>query len=253
MKRTNALRRHQLSSFLEDTMQARDLWIGQTTRRGLIRAALAIAAVIGPTAAHAAACADFTDVDDTVVGALFCQNVEWIKNRGVTAGCSSATLYCPGDPVSRLAMAAFMNRLGNALTPVRLAIETTGAIDLDASPVVCQTADFTAVNFPRTAYADASLSGSASSDATFAADLAISIDAGATWTNLNTNPNRGSAPAGGWGNASDVGTRDLAVGQVARFGLRMTRGGVAGSAGLTDSRCQMRVLIYSRTGSTSPF
>ena len=39
------------------------------------------------------------------------------KNRAITTGCTSTTLYCPTDNVSRLAMAAFMNRLGDALTP----------------------------------------------------------------------------------------------------------------------------------------
>ena len=217
-------------------------------------AAVAFVSAITPTAAQAAPCAGFTDVDSTVVGASFCQNVEWIKNRQVTLGCTSATLYCPNDPVSRLAMAAFMNRLGNALTPVQLAIDASpGVIDLDATPVVCQTGDFTVANFPRTAYADVSLSATAASDATFAADLAMSVDFGTTWSNLNTNPNRGTALAAGWGNASDVGSKDLSVGQVVRFGLRMSRGGVAGAADVTDSRCQLRVLIYSRTGGASPF
>lgn len=44
-------------------------------------------------AATAAPCAGFTDVDDTVVGASFCQNVEWLKNRQVTLGCTSVTLF----------------------------------------------------------------------------------------------------------------------------------------------------------------
>src|SRR5688500_10440980 len=89
------------------------------------------------SASHAAPCAGFTDVDDAVVGAGFCQNVEWLKNRQITLGCTSVTLYCPNDNVSRLQMAAFMNRLGNALTPVALTdTEAPGPIDLDAAPVV---------------------------------------------------------------------------------------------------------------------
>ena len=65
-----------------------------------------------PTA-QAAPCAGFNDVDDTSV---FCANVAWMKNRGVTQGCA-AGLYCPNDPVSRLAMAAFISRLDRVLTP----------------------------------------------------------------------------------------------------------------------------------------
>jgi hypothetical protein len=70
--------------------------------------------------ANAAPCAGFTDVDDT---SAFCPNVEWMKNRGITLGCAPG-LYCPSDPVSRLAMAAFMNRLGTYLPPTL--VDSTG-------------------------------------------------------------------------------------------------------------------------------
>lgn len=59
--------------------------------------------------ALAAPCAGFTDVDDADP---FCTSVAWMKNRGITLGCT-ATLYCPGDFVTRLQMAAFMYRLGH--------------------------------------------------------------------------------------------------------------------------------------------
>ncbi len=63
-------------------------------------------------------CAGFTDVvDDGVAPGAFCPNVQWVKNRSITLGCTSATLYCPTNNVTRLQMAAFMNRLGTALTP----------------------------------------------------------------------------------------------------------------------------------------
>ena len=78
----------------------------------LIRCALALALVVSASAI-AAPCAGFTDVDDT---GPFCPNVTWIRNRNITLGCE-AGLYCPTAPVSRLAMAAFMNRLGNVLLP----------------------------------------------------------------------------------------------------------------------------------------
>jgi len=204
-----------------------------------------------PAASQAAPCAGFTDVEDS---STFCPNVEWLKNRAITLGCTSTTLYCPNDAVIRLAMAAFMNRLGNAMTPVQLAVDASpGFIDLDATPVVCQTSDLAVANFPRTAYADVSFSGTAASDVTFAADLAFSTDAGVTWTKLNTNASRGSTPGGGWGNAADLGSRNLSVGSSVRFGLQMSRGGVAGATDIADSRCQLRALIYSRTGTSSPF
>ena len=66
---------------------------------------------------HAAPCAGFDDVDDaTGPTADFCEDVTWIRNRGVTLGCT-ATQYCPFQFVSRLQMAAFMHRLGESLFP----------------------------------------------------------------------------------------------------------------------------------------
>jgi hypothetical protein len=199
----------------------------------------------------AAQCAGFTDV---LSSSGFCKNVEWVKNRKVTTGCTSATLYCPNDSVSRLQMAAFMNRLGNALTPTQLRVDTApGAVDLDANLVVCQTGDFAVADYPRTAYLDVAFNGTAASDVGLAADLVMSTNGGATWNNLNTVANRGSVSANQWGGLADIGFVDLDVGQNVRWGVRMTRGGIAGGADLSDSRCQLRALIYSRTGSATPF
>jgi hypothetical protein len=65
------------------------------------------------SSAQAAPCAGFADVDDS---SQFCANVAWMKNRGITLGCS-AGLYCPDDPVTRLSMAAFISRLDRVLPP----------------------------------------------------------------------------------------------------------------------------------------
>jgi len=73
--------------------------------------------LVVPVTAQAAPCVGFTDVDDT---SPFCVNVAWLKNRGVTLGCT-ATLYCPNDPVTRLQMAIFMNRLADSLFPLTCA------------------------------------------------------------------------------------------------------------------------------------
>ena len=60
--------------------------------------------------AFSAPCAGFTDVDSTDP---FCTEVAWVKNRGITLGCTTTTLFCPNDPVTRLQMATFMYRQGN--------------------------------------------------------------------------------------------------------------------------------------------
>jgi hypothetical protein len=47
----------------------------------------------------------FTDVP---AGNAFCKHVHFLWTRGVTSGCSGS-LYCPGDPVTRDAMAKFLS------------------------------------------------------------------------------------------------------------------------------------------------
>ena len=210
-------------------------------------AALASAAL---SDALAAPCAGFTDVQDSHG---FCPNIAWLKNRAVTFGCTETT-YCPDGSVNRLQMAAFMNRLGNALTPVQLPIDAApGAVDLDLGVVICQTQDFPVAVYPRSAYADLSFNAKAVADVGFAVDLVMSSNGGASWTNLNTIPNRGFVQANRWGGLADYGAADLTVGQTVRWGVRLTRGGITGAADLSDTRCQLRVLIHSRDGAASPF
>jgi hypothetical protein len=200
-------------------------------------------------AAWAQQCAGFSDV---LASDTFCPNVEWIKNRQVTLGCGTGTTYCPFDPVIRLQMAAFMNRLGNALTPVQLRVDTSpGAIDLDAGAVVCQTPPQAIVNYPRQAIVDLTFSAQAPGDVDIAADLVKSIDGGANWTQLTTVASRGWIPNGRWGTLANLATTDLAVGDNVIFGVRATR--ASGAVDLSDSRCNLRVAIGSRTGAVTPF
>jgi kumamolisin len=197
-----------------------------------------------------AACGGFSDVNPA---SPFCANVEWLSNRRITLGCS-AGVYCPNDSVIRLSMAAFMNRLGTAGTPVVLSAQAQpGTIDPDASPVVCQTTDFAVVNFPRRAMVDAILSGEGAADVTFVTDAVASFDAGATWAPLASIGAAGSATTGHWGNVRVSGVRDLDVGQTVRFGVRVGRGGLAGTGGLMASRCNLRTQIGNRVTGYSPF
>jgi len=212
-------------------------------------ALLALAALVAPRA-EAAPCAGFNDVEDT---SSFCEAVEWMRNRAITLGCD-ANAYCPSNAVNRLAMAAFMKRLGDALTPVRLAVaEAPGAVDLDAGIVACQTGDYAVSGFPRTAYADASFSAGAFANVSFAADLVVSNDGGTSWSALHPTPNRGSVTGGFWSTLADIGARELAVGDTVRFAIRLSRGGSSGTTDLGDSSCQLRVLVHSRTGTATPF
>jgi hypothetical protein len=219
-----------------------------------IRLLFAAIATLACAPALAAPCAGFTDVDTSNPNqAGFCSSVEWIKNRGVTTGCGG-TNYCPDAAVSRLAMAAFMTRLGTALTPVQVRVDApVGAVDLDvANNVVCQSGNFAVASFPRTAYLDLAMVATAAGDVNFAADLVKTTDNGVTWQQLTTQTNRGSVAANTWASVANLANTDLDVGQTVRFGVRMSRDGMAGTSDLVDSRCQLRALIYSRTGAASP-
>ena len=207
-------------------------------RLALLAVAAAVALLALP--AVAAPCAGFTDVEDS---SFFCTNVDWLKNRAITLGCTSTTLFCPNDAVNRLQMAAFMNRLGTALTPVQLRVDAApGAIDLDANQVVCQTADFVAEGFPRTAYADLRFSGNATSGVGLAADLVMSLDSGASWANLNLFPNRGFVPANQWGTLTGLGF-SVRSPPVRALGRAAEPRRAAGWGRSSDSRCQLRVRI----------
>src|SRR5687768_10036319 len=122
--------------------------------RSFLAACVALLGIAGGGIAAAAPCTGFTDVDDA---SAFCPNVEWLKNRTITVGCSQSTLYCPDGVVSRLTMAAFLNRLGVALTPIDLTSETEPPSPrfLAGNPVICTTPDFAVTDFPRRAYVNA--------------------------------------------------------------------------------------------------
>jgi hypothetical protein len=220
---------------------------------GLLRVAVVAVPFITAQAVLAAPCAGFTDVD---AASAFCPNVDWLKNRAVTLGCGLPTTYCPNDVVTRLSMAAFMNRLGLALTPAIVYAEASGsAYDLD-SPLaaVCPTASIAAATFPRSANAGAVLTAQiAVSAAIVALRIVQSTDNGATWTPLNALPaSVGGAPkyvsAAVW-----KGDIPLAPSTAYQFGLLVGRAAGGGTGDLASWNCQIEVAVVSRTGATSPY
>ena len=85
-------------------------------------------------------CDTFTDVLATDSS---CPAVQWLKNRQVTLGCTSATQYCPSNNVTRAQMALFMNRLGKVLSPEILSMfGQPGVVTIPSAPpfiTYCQT------------------------------------------------------------------------------------------------------------------
>lgn len=104
------------------------------TRLRTLTLVLALALLAVPTAVMAAGGA-FTD-DDTSV---FEGDIEWMAATGVTKGCNPPANdnFCPNDPVTRGAMAAFLHRYddylgraGVARSPITFTTSSTTPIEL---------------------------------------------------------------------------------------------------------------------------
>ncbi len=74
----------------------------------LVLAGLVAALGLFASPTFAASCDGFTDVDSS---SSFCSAVTYIKDKGITLGCTG-TAYCPNEFVTRLQMAAFLQRAG---------------------------------------------------------------------------------------------------------------------------------------------
>ncbi|HVF64609.1 MAG TPA: hypothetical protein VNE58_11505 [Casimicrobiaceae bacterium] len=219
--------------------------------------------LVGSTGAWAQACTGVSPFTDVAPSDFFCQSTEWLKNRQVTLGCGG-TSYCPGDVVTRGTMAAFMKRLGTALTPEILYRQAvSGAITLPGEPpdpaqLRCVTIDSEVVAYPRQVLVSGALAGLADlNDVSWRAFVLVSTDAGATWATLNgvnTVPLRAGSGPGGWSTASVIEKADLAPNLAYRFSIGVRRDNVdAGTIGnFIDSRCHLAATIYNRNGTSSP-
>jgi hypothetical protein len=200
---------------------------------------------------YPAACAAFIDVPGS---SPFCANVAWLKNRKVTLGCAIADSYCPADPVIRLAMAAFMKRLGDALTPTTIDVQQTlTALDLLPAPHICQTGDIVPADMPRRAVLDAVTTGLAAADAFSRIQFQVSNDGGASWRNLVTYGTRATFEAGLWRNARNTGQLDLPAGDPVRFGILIDAGNTpTGATVIGQGTCHLRVRVENSNGFSLP-
>lgn len=226
----------------------------------LLRALVSTAAfALAPFGALAQNCAGFSDV---LASSPFCPYVEWVKNRGVTLGCgpTPGVIYCPNDAVSRLQMAAFLNRLGTALTPVDLAPAFTGGtvgVAPAGNPVICPTVDFVnpPTSFPRRAVINATaILSIPTANIDVSARVVYSTNGGSTWTAISNSDQyqvlrAGLSPAD-HATLNPFGAVDIAVGQSMRFGIRL---GLAAGSGTITAACTTLVQIWNRNGTSSPF
>jgi hypothetical protein len=201
--------------------------------------------VVAATAA-AAPCAGFGDVDDS---SPFCASVDWMKNRQVTLGCGDGTNYCPGDPVSRLAMAAFMRRLGLALTPATVGREQTiSTADLAVPVITCTTPAMTAVNYDRSANVSGTvyIADPYFSNAGYILDPLYSFDGFGTYNYANASGTPIVMPGGLGAVAGSFITRDIVIpaGATVTYGLQIRRG--FGTANITTGLCNLRAEAFNR-------
>lgn len=230
-------------------------------KRWLTKMAVAVVMAAAAGGAQAQPCAGFTDT----LNDSFCPNVEWLKNREITLGCTSVTLYCPGNNVTRLQMAAFMNRLGKALTPEVVHRQASFGAQVLPGPfpapaaLRCISADSTAAAYPRQAVVNASLSGLADGNAAgFRAFLLVSTDSGANYTVFDGSlslATRATAAPNAWANVALTEQLDLAVNTTYLFaiGVRRDDVGPVTTGNFVESRCQLTATIFNRNGTSSPF
>ena len=210
--------------------------------------ALTTAAVEGAT------CAGFTDVAGTDA---FCPNVDWLRNRKVTLGCGDGTTYCPNDYVTRLQMAAFMNRLGVGFTPIVLTA-TQRVITPDPLLVICETADVPLTDFRRFMSAVATLMVEPGPNPAYIlARPMFSTDGGQTWQAFDLAAEAIGADYArgpvdkvyGPTTLTALGNERAVFGGTFRFGVQVTLL-VEIVSGVS---CQLRVSITNRNGANFPF
>lgn len=76
-------------------------------KRSAAAVAIAVTAGAVATTGTALAATGFNDVPDS---SPFAEAVTYVRDSGITAGCLDGTVYCPGNPVTREQMAAFLYR-----------------------------------------------------------------------------------------------------------------------------------------------
>jgi hypothetical protein len=222
-------------------------------RRRLTRLVLVAGVAIAALAPAAWANHQFTDVP---TASPHHDDISTIGRVGITGGCGPG-LYCPTQTVQRDQMASFVARTLRALTPVyrtgTSGMAGTGALDLDASPVICQTGTFTpTVSTVVRLDAQVSLEAAASSLMGFSVNGAISTDGGTTWTpGPEWFGSLSSADlAGAWGHASSSLLILPATGQAVRFGVQVGRHG--GTTDASNGRCRVTAQInYNDAGAST--
>lgn len=193
---------------------------------------------------------NFSDVPTT---AFYHNAVEWVKNRGITAGCAVG-LYCPNDAVTRGTMAVFLQKEGQVLTPQLIDSTQFGAtLDINTTAqIICQTTTTYTPTFPQQAVLLSRVDGAANGPLTYRNWPQYSTDGGTTWlsgvldfTNFTTaDVNRSVENV----NRDRV---NLNQGTGYRFAVEVDKLSGTGTQ-LVDWGCVLHVDILNRNPATTP-
>jgi hypothetical protein len=182
-------------------------------------------------------CGEFGDV---VAGDPFCANVAWIRNRGVTLGCEPGT-FCGSLAVTRLALSAFFNRLGEALTPRLVKSEQVASVSTANPAIVCETQAFAAGDHARRALLDAVLSATTPAPAQFVVSL-VARSPFSGWSTLG-DVTEVSTVGARWSNVRSIWQFDLPEGSETIFAIMIS----TPPPGTTvDATCRLRARIDNR-------
>jgi hypothetical protein len=153
-------------------------------------------------------------------------------------------------------MAAFMNRLGNALAPVTIGVEQSGAaVDLSTSPLLCETADHAITGFPRSFIVWATISAKGLPDGDVLVQVVRSVNGGA-YAPTNQQGRNFSLRSPVWNGTSVISSPqpdpqwNLNVGSTYRFALRVLRSG--STSNISSYHCHLVLELRSRQGATFP-
>ena len=200
-----------------------------------------------PLPALAQTCGDFTDVSPAD---FYCANVEWLKNRSVTFGCTAST-FCPDEPTLRGEMAAFLKRLGTKLTPAILRVQDL-AVDGTYNPEIvgCVSAPFVP-DYARQATFVATLwNRNATAPKIIQAGLVYSTNGGINWIGTGDLVMQHSIEVGTEKTLPLVGgPLDLEVGISYVFAIRAI---TLNAAPTVEGDCQLNIRIENRNPATSP-
>jgi hypothetical protein len=198
-----------------------------------------------------APCGGFIDV---IPSDIFCNAGEWLRNRGVTTGCT-ATQFCATQTVTRAQMALFMQRLGDAISPAIYSdnVLGTGPLNADNRPHVCTTPAFPPTNYPRVALLSWVFDGYADNALDVRVYSRTSFDNLGTFTTNEVSLPRIRVNDRVWSTAAAHVKVSVPAGSSPRFALRMDRIQGTLSGNFSDGRCNVSVIMTSVNGGASPF